>query len=351
MSNTKNPAIPVHIVTGFLGVGKTTLLNHCLAQKPEQERWAVVVNEFGQIGVDAQLIDASEGVQVKELPGGCLCCSLGLTLSVTLVNLLQKFRPDRLFIEPTGLGHPAGVIDLLRSEQFAEVLRLQPVITLLDPRQLDDPRVLAHEVFQDQIALADLLVLNKIDLATSAQRQQAQERAAAFFPPKLAVIEIEQGRLPDWALAAPQDWQAPAASLPRPATHRMASSPVLPFLALPQPGQPVELLHQAEGVLSLGWVLHHQDAVDEDAFYQWILELSAELGAALLRLKAVVRTGRRRWVSFNQVGGELVVQSVTHRRDGRIELLSTQALEAAPLTERLRGFLSTPAAPSFFDAD
>jgi len=101
-------AIPVHIISGFLGAGKTTLLKHLLQQKPEQEIWAVLMNEFGQIGVDQQLLPQDQGYAVKELLGGCLCCSSQLPMQIALSRLLSEVKPDRLFIEPTGLGIPAN---------------------------------------------------------------------------------------------------------------------------------------------------------------------------------------------------------------------------------------------------
>ena len=94
--------IPVHIISGFLGAGKTTLLKHLLQQKPEQEIWAVLMNEFGQIGVDQQLLPQDSGYAVKELLGGCLCCSSQLPMQIALSRLLSEVKPDRLFIEPTG---------------------------------------------------------------------------------------------------------------------------------------------------------------------------------------------------------------------------------------------------------
>ena len=89
-------AVPTHIISGFLGAGKTTLLQHLLSQKPENEVWAVLMNEFGQIGVDQQLISQQQGYAVKELLGGCLCCSSQLPMQIALSRLLSESKPDRL---------------------------------------------------------------------------------------------------------------------------------------------------------------------------------------------------------------------------------------------------------------
>ena len=118
-SSDQIKAVPTNIVTGFLGVGKTTTILHLLKSKPADQRWAVLVNEFGQVGVDGSLIQGQhneeEGVYIREVPGGCMCCTAGLSMQVALNQLLIQSRPDRLLIEPTGLGHPKEVLRILLS--------------------------------------------------------------------------------------------------------------------------------------------------------------------------------------------------------------------------------------------
>src|SRR5688500_14976207 len=106
-------AIPTNIITGFLGVGKTTAILHLLKHKPQHERWAVLVNEFGEVGIDGSLLtgaSAADGdIFIREVPGGCMCCAAGLPMQIALNRLLSKARPHRVLIEPTGLGHPAEI--------------------------------------------------------------------------------------------------------------------------------------------------------------------------------------------------------------------------------------------------
>ena len=93
--------IPTHLIAGPLGAGKTSLIRHLLAHKPAHERWAVLINEFGQIGLDqALLTNAGEGISLSEVPGGCLCCVNGAPFQIGLARLLRKAQPDRLLIEP-----------------------------------------------------------------------------------------------------------------------------------------------------------------------------------------------------------------------------------------------------------
>jgi len=142
----------VNLITGFLGSGKTTLLCHLLAARPAGEKWAVLVNEFGEIGIDGALL-ADRGATLKEIPGGCLCCVNGLPMQVGL-NMLLKSKPDRLLIEPTGLGHPRQVLQMLSAPVYQAWLQLNATLTLLDARQLAEPRIVANENFRDQLAAA-----------------------------------------------------------------------------------------------------------------------------------------------------------------------------------------------------
>jgi len=160
--------VPTNIITGFLGTGKTSTILQLLSRKSKGERWAVLVNEFGEIGIDGALIEGQysieQGVYIREVPGGCMCCTAGLPMRVALTQLLKRAKPDRLLIEPTGLGHPKEVMQTLNDENFQDVISIQKIITLVDARKLSDKRYLENETFKEQIAIADVVVGNKQDL-------------------------------------------------------------------------------------------------------------------------------------------------------------------------------------------
>ena len=165
-------AIPTNIITGFLGVGKTTAILNLLKNKPKNERWAVLVNEFGEIGVDGSLFQGQhsteQGVFISEVPGGCMCCAAGLPMQIALNQLLSESKPDRLLIEPTGLGHPKEVLEILSAEYYQDVLCLHKTVTLVDARNLKDSRYTEHKTFNQQIAIADIVIGNKLDLYQSS---------------------------------------------------------------------------------------------------------------------------------------------------------------------------------------
>ena len=135
--------IPTSLITGFLGTGKTTTILHLLKQKPASEKWAVLVNEFGEIGIDGALLSGS-GAEIREVAGGCMCCVADLPMQVALNMLIAKTKPDRLLIETTGLGHPQALIDTMTDDYYGTLLELRAVICLVDPRKLSDPRYLDH---------------------------------------------------------------------------------------------------------------------------------------------------------------------------------------------------------------
>lgn len=170
----------VNLITGFLGSGKTTLLRHLLAHKPAQENWAILVNEFGEIGIDGALLRDS-GAALKEIPGGCMCCVNGLPMQVGLNMLLKQNRPDRLLIEPTGLGHPRQLLEMLSAPVYQPLLQLNATLTLLDARQLADARVTANENFRDQLAAADAIIGNKSDRWDDNDRQRLQQWREAML--------------------------------------------------------------------------------------------------------------------------------------------------------------------------
>ena len=118
--------VPTTLFTGFFGVGKTTAIRSLLARKPANENWAILVNEFGEIAVDqAVLEDGSTNGQenrltIREIPGGCMCCVANVSMRMAITEILRRAKPDRLLIEPTGLGHPAGILDELRKDDLKD---------------------------------------------------------------------------------------------------------------------------------------------------------------------------------------------------------------------------------------
>lgn len=195
--------IPTCLITGFLGSGKTSALLSLLPLRPPHERWAVLVNEYGMVSLDHLLLndspDQSDSVQVDELAGGCFCCTLSMDLPLALSRLIRRSQPHRIFIEPTGAGHPAAVIDMLRTGRIADQIELRSVICLVDPRDYQNPRITNSAVFHDQIQMADVVAINFSDKCSPAQTALCRQYVASLDPPKFLIAETTLGRLqPEW---------------------------------------------------------------------------------------------------------------------------------------------------------
>lgn len=195
--------IKVNVITGFLGTGKTSCILHLLKHKPDNERWAVLVNEFGQLGMDANLIETefsstvnqADQISIKEIPGGCMCCSSGIPMSVAINQLIKQANPDRILMEPTGLGHPRAILAELRSNNYKDVLVVENTLTLANGKHFLDDRYLNHDIFQQQLNVADALVLNKMDQTTETQIAAFTDYLKSKSLQDKPVIKVEQGRI------------------------------------------------------------------------------------------------------------------------------------------------------------
>ena len=307
--------IPVTLLTGFLGSGKTTVLNH-LIRDPGMGRVAVIINEFGDIGLDHDLIEQATEEMIL-LQSGCLCCTIRGDLVTAMMALLRRRAAgevafDRVMIETTGLADPAPILHtLLVESELAQAFRLDGVVTTAcaatGPRSLD-----AQFEAVNQIALADRIVLTKTDLVTPPELRRFEDRLAQINPGATR-ITADHGRVPPGVLFGISGMQAdtlPAQTLAwiNAAAYAAPKAPALPMgsgnpaygLFAPNPAtdplaslsmgflrpNPTAVSRHDSRINSVSITI--DDPVPAELFDFWLDTLIALRGPDILRIKGIV---------------------------------------------------------------
>ena len=218
--------IPATIVTGFLGSGKTTLLRHLLTNA-QGKRIAVIVNEFGELGIDGELLrscgigcdeNGVENGQLFELANGCLCCTVQEEFFPVMRELVaRRGELDHILIETSGLALPKPLVQAFQWPEIASVFTVDAVVTVVDtpataagqfaafPDAVDEQRRAdpnldhespLHELFEDQLSAADLVVLNKVDGVSAEELAKVQAMVREELSPEVKVVQADHGRLP-----------------------------------------------------------------------------------------------------------------------------------------------------------
>jgi len=357
ISSSKNSpnisAIPTSLITGFLGSGKTTAILKLLANKPINENWAVLVNEFGEVGIDSALLantvndgdstnksnSNENGVFIREVPGGCMCCASGVPMQVALNQLIIKAKPDRLLIEPTGLGHPKEVVDVLTSGKYKELISLQSIFCLVDARNLTDTRYTEHPSFIQQLKVADTILAAKADTYSAQDKENLSSFITNNNLNDKALHLIQQGNLDaSWLvpnrnaeiIAKPiiskpkiaKPMIGIAANTAQKAAHEielayqneLESNQVLQ--AQLEKNGFIELNNQGEGYFSKGWIFSNKYIFN----YEQLMALITSL--KVTRIKGVVLTNKGNY-SFNKAGSDINCKKLSNAKDSRIELIDT----------------------------
>jgi G3E family GTPase len=316
-----------HVITGSFGAGKTTAIRWLMANKPEDELWMVVLNEFTDAGLDAlSVAEAARGrYDVRLVAGGCLCCVGELEFGKQLRDILRNFKPARLLIEPSGAGHAADIVDTLGLYETQQALSLDSVVCLVDP--LDAGRIFRTRAPNEwsQIQSSDVLLLSKPDLAGDSERRAFDEIAAAQYPVKRFIGSCRRGELPPGAL---QRFTRAANFSFVQDTQVLAPAHTAEFAIGSLVGGETQV--QQLGLWAISWILPRElvfSRVVIEPRLNWLLETYQ----GRCRLKAVFRTGPGPSWLIQSHGRGLSEEDSAYRRDSRMEIV----LGSAPTAEFL----------------
>ncbi|WP_010200868.1 CobW family GTP-binding protein [Psychrobacter sp. PAMC 21119] len=359
--------IPCTLVTGFLGAGKTTVINQLLSSKPADERWALLINEFGRIGIDGALLASAQddnayagNIAIREVSGGCICCTSQLPLQIAITRLLSDHRPQRLIIEPTGLAHPRELIQQLSAPHWQTALNMQAVITVLSGVQWQQQKYRSHDGFQAHVRDADILVINRYT-QLDADELKALQEWIAMLNAEVAVIWTESlSRTEDNSsnntTALSTSSSTLIAQLTKPshtisqqrATDKTKPNQIRtslkPFTSLmsnratendqsledieADTDLPYRYHEQQQDVLLGGWRLPAHYVFDADGLQEWLLRLPN-----WQRIKGLVNTSDG-WLKINFTPDSLTITTASAQIDNRLEVILQSVIDNGVMSNK-----------------
>lgn len=359
--------IPCTLVTGFLGAGKTTVINQLLSSKPADERWALLINEFGRIGIDGALLASAQddnadagNIAIREVSGGCICCTSQLPLQIAITRLLSDHRPQRLIIEPTGLAHPRELIQQLSAPHWQTALNMQAVITVLSGVQWQQQKYRSHDGFQAHVRDADVLVVNRYT-QLDADELKALQEWIAMLNSEVAVIWTESlSRTEDNSSNNTTTLNTPSstliAQLTKPshtisqqrATDKTKPNQIRtslkPFTSLmsnratendrslgdieADTDLPYRYHEQQQDVLLGGWRLPAHYVFNADGLQEWLLRLPN-----WQRIKGLVNTSDG-WLKINFTPDSLTITTASAQIDSRLEVILQSVIDNGVMSNK-----------------
>jgi G3E family GTPase len=288
----KQPSSPVQrksevtIIAGFLGAGKTTLLKKILSWESDLSETVVIVNEFGDVGIDGSLLK-NAGSDVVELTGGCICCTMKVDLNQTLKKIQREFNPRQVFIESTGVADPSMITGAFDDPELCDQMNISRVITVLDI-ELWEARDYFGPIFFNQLRRADLILLNKIDIVDENKISQFLEEIHEMLPDAQVVPTIHCNVDPEIVMA--DRTRVPQLANYFELDHHQHDH---------DSGREDQSGTEAASFPFISFTFQSRDILDEACFDLFIANLPWEL----FRLKGPVRF-RERMVLVNYVGGK-----------------------------------------------
>ncbi len=313
----------VDIVFGFLGSGKTTLIAKILKEWGQDEKIVVLVNEFGEVGIDGDLL-ASQDAQVVEMPSGCICCTLQTNFRSQLLDISQTFNPQRVIIEPTGVAQITQIMYIIHAELFKDIIKETHNILITDATNFISFYRRNRHFVESQVRNAHVVLLNKCDKVKKIEAAVTKDAISAINP-KVPVLMTEFGAV-EWG-----EYQSALSAAPFLSTDfevEMAS----PIEEVEEEG----LIHIHEGEDALGY--ESFGCVYELSFDRQELEklfqelLNSTLLGEIVRAKGIFKVDNQ-WVVGQLASGDVSWQEVKSAQQSKISIigrnLKKELIEAA----------------------
>lgn len=315
-------AVPFNIFTGFLGVGKTTAILHLLKDKPTGERWAVIINEFGKVAIDNSVLESCnpDEVSIKEVAGGCICCSASDNFKAALAVALFKTNPTRIIIESSGLGFLSALDDALQSEKFRSHIDIRASICLVDANQLNDFRILHNEIYKQQLMASDVVLINKTDITPPEAIERFRWWMTENIGPKQYIGQTVQGYIDPDLLQLESTEKATDAE--KPFVHFLKNKQLKVIrnekeTKQPEPGHPLIIKNQVDDYSALGIIFSAAETFDKYKLLDAIQQIQ------VLRLKGIFKTLEGA-ILYNRINDYVSMLPVASATGSKMELISFQ---------------------------
>lgn len=302
--------VKVDIISGFLGAGKTSLINKLLEARSASERIAVIENEYGKIGIDSDLLK-KDGIQVKDITAGCICCSLAEDLDKALEEIYHNYRPDRIIIEPTGIGKLSDIIKACNETSVSQYLQINSLITIVNVMKFEMLNAGFGDFFQNQIQNADIILFSRLQ---KAEAELIEKVAAGVrkLNPHARIITTP------W-----EDMNIEELLLDRYSTPEHAHDCTCSCCA--------KNPRKAHSHTSLdSWGVETRKIFDERNLVGELKHLNKY--GEIVRGKGILQCSAKQWLQFDYVQGELNIRNTNEANTGKVSFIGRH-LDAKGLSE------------------
>ncbi|KAJ1444562.1 CobW/HypB/UreG, nucleotide-binding domain-containing protein [Pelagophyceae sp. CCMP2097] len=331
----------VNVVTGPLGAGKTTSILGLLKDRVAgAEPWALLVNEMGAAGIDGVAL-GGDGVTIREIAGGCMCCANGVAAKVALTQLLRS-KPQRVLVEPSGLGHAAVLAKMLLTEPLVAAVELRCIVCLV-PAHLHNELVAGSEIYREMIQVADALIITHGDRVSADVLAELENRLKSDpFPPKQRVCRGVHGEAFDAAML-----DLPHAAHPdfAPSPDEGGAAPMRFAMSRVDGSKRVDAVRA--GCAMVAWTFPQAALFDKQRLEQALQGAVGSGEPPLARLKGVFQTTAGPKLAQWTERGELALTSVPHAiLDSRLQIIFRCAQVDQSLANALDSALSAAMLPA-----